>query len=87
MFLHEKSGVCKFGKCTNDLSQFEHNQEVDEDMDDVEVDETEDDLVENQYHFCMKCLENQDNLFEHFEMDHNKFYCTMMASFSENKTE
>ena len=50
-------------------------------------DESQEEIAENQCHFCMKMMENADQLMNHFQVDHSQFYNTMMTATNEKLTQ
>lgn len=50
---------------------------------DTSNEDYEEDLAEDQCHLCMKPVENQEQLMQHFEENHDGFYNSMMINISD----
>ena len=93
MFLHERSGNCRFKACRNRKCQFEHivvEKQDDEHMEaDVEVENPSDmtSYGENDCHFCDKVFECVDSLCEHFRNDHVEYHQNIMEAAAKRSME
>ena len=75
MYLHEASGKCDVKECKRKLCQFEHT-----DAEQNEEEGEDEELVDNQCHFCMKKNECYDSLMSHFQTNHIGYYQELMTN-------
>jgi DNA-directed RNA polymerase subunit RPC12/RpoP len=83
MFVHERSGMCRFKECKNLKCQFEHTRDEISNHENMETDSEVENPVdgtssttygENDCHLCDKVFECMNNLCEYFESEYVEYH-------------